>query len=74
MVDDPAGAYAKALQKILTGVNHIATWRTPRWPEAGTEHQKALEVLGAGQEYDMWCCWNTAMLVRAELVEHGYAQ
>jgi hypothetical protein len=55
-----------ALERTQIGVNHIALYRTDRWPDYGTDNMVALEKLGAGQEYDMWCCWNAAMCARAE--------
>lgn len=56
-----------ALEKTQIGVNHIATYRTDKWPDYGTDHEVVLEALGAGQDYDMWCCWNAAMVARDEL-------
>lgn len=58
-----------ALTKTQIGVNHIATYRTDKWPGYGTDHEVALERLGAGREYDMWCCWNAAMTARDELAQ-----
>ena len=57
----------EALNKTQIGVNHIATYRTDKWPEAGTDHEIALRILCATQEYDMWCCWNAAIQARAAL-------
>jgi hypothetical protein len=54
-----------ALNLVMVGGNHIATYRTDRWPRYGTEPYDALEKLGAGQEYDMWCCWAAIMTARA---------
>ncbi len=56
-----------ALEKTQIGVNHIAVYRTPKWPNYGTSCKAALETLGAGMEYDMWCCWNAAMCARDSL-------
>ncbi len=56
-----------ALERTLIGVNHIATYRTSKWPNYGTAWEAALETLGAGIEYDMWCCWNAAMCARDSL-------
>lgn len=56
-----------ANEKMAIGVNHIANWRTDKWPDYGTDCMAALERLGAGREYDMWCCWNAAMCARDEL-------
>lgn len=56
-----------AIERMAIGVNHIATYRTERWPPYGSDSAGALEALGAGQEYDMWCCWNAAMCARGTL-------
>lgn len=53
-----------AVERMAIGVNHIATYRTDKWPDYGTPWEAALEKLGAGREYDMWCCWNAAMCAR----------
>lgn len=53
-----------ALEKVLIGVNHIATYRGDDWPPVGTDHERSLEILGASIQYDMWCCWNAAMQAR----------
>ena len=60
-------ALTEALASTQIGVNHIATYRTAAWPDVGTAHEIALERLGAGREYDMWCCWNAAMQALAAL-------
>ena len=52
------------IERMGIGVNHIATYRTDKWPDYGTPCDAALEKLGAGREYDMWCCWNAAMCAR----------
>lgn len=59
--------YREALELCMIGGNHIATYRTDKWPTPGTDHNEALERLGAGREYDMWCCWNAIMRARAAL-------
>lgn len=56
-----------ALDHILIGVNHIALYKTKHWPVHNTHHADALKKLGPGREYDMWCCWNAAMIVRDAL-------
>lgn len=56
-----------AVERMAVGVNHIATYRTDKWPNYGTDPMGALEKLGAGREYDMWCCWNAAMCARDSL-------
>lgn len=61
-------AWHDAVERILIGGNHIATHRTDSWPAVGTPHEAALEKLGAGKDYDMWCCWNAMMQSRDALV------
>lgn len=61
-----------ALERALIGVNHIATYRSDAWPGPGIDPEVALQKLGAGREYDMWCCWSAAMKARdlaGELLE-----
>lgn len=61
---------AQALDKALVCGNHIATHRTDRWPDykldgltRDQQCESALRTLGAGQEYDMWCCWSGMMQI-----------
>lgn len=56
-----------ACERMMIGGNHIATYKTERWPHYGSDCWVALERLGAGQEYDMWCCWNAIMCARDTL-------
>jgi hypothetical protein len=60
-----------ALRQMLIGVNHIATHRADNWPDPGTDHMAALEKIGACKSYDMWCCWNAAMMARGVLPEES---
>lgn len=53
-----------ALERMMIGGNHIATYRTDRWPDYGATPDLAMTVLGLGREYDMWCCWNAIMCAR----------
>jgi hypothetical protein len=53
-----------ACERMMVGGNHIATYRTAEWPNYGAEPMAALEKLGAGREYDMWCCWAAIMSAR----------
>ncbi len=63
-----------AMQHLLICGNHIATHRTDRWPDYKLDGltreqqvENALRVLGATQDYDMWCCWSGMMQTRDEL-------
>lgn len=62
------------IERLLTCGNHIATYRTDRWPDyqldgltRDQQCEHALRNLGATQEYDMWCCWSGMMQVRDEI-------
>lgn len=80
LMDDgrgPCGAYARldaAIERLMTAGNHIATWRGKRWPDyppggltRDQQCEHALRTLGAGKDFDMWCCWSAMMQVRDEL-------
>jgi hypothetical protein len=56
-----------ALDRCMIGGNHLATYHKTTWPEPGSDPAKALEALGAGWEYDMWCCWGAIMCARDAL-------
>lgn len=56
-----------ALHRVIVGGNHLATYKTNRWPDPETDPQDALRILCATQEFDMWCCWREIMLARAVL-------
>lgn len=64
---EKAERLSMALYRTQVGVNHIATYRTDKWPDYGTPCELALEMLGAGRDYDMWCCWSATMTARDEL-------
>lgn len=60
-----------SVDRLLICGNHIATYRSDRWPayelDGLTRDQQcehALRVLGAGCDYDMWCCWSGMMQER----------
>jgi hypothetical protein len=53
-----------ALEKCMVGGNHIAIYKTARWPEVGSDHEHALRILHATPAYDMWCCWSAIMQAR----------
>lgn len=54
----------EAAHRMMIGGNHIALYKTERWPEPGTDPEIALRILCATPEYDMWCCWNAIMCAR----------
>ena len=68
------GRLREDIQRLLVAGNHIATYRSDRWPnyplDGLTRDQQcehALRLLGAGRDYDMWCCWSAMMQVRDSL-------
>lgn len=64
----------KAVDRMQIGGNHVASVLIGRlgagfskkWPH-GTSHSVVLEALGAGDDYEMWCCWNASMSARDSL-------
>ena len=63
-----------ALEQVFIAGNHIATYRSDRWPDypldgltRDQQCEHALRTLGAGRDYDMWCCWSSMMQVRDSL-------
>jgi hypothetical protein len=62
------------LDRLLIAGNHIASYRSDRWPDylsdgltRDQQCEHALRTLGAGCDYDMWCCWSAMMQIRDEL-------
>lgn len=74
MTPDPReDALAKAIERVLIGGNHLANWsgNWPGWQLDGLDRRQqcesSLRTLGAGKDYDMWCCWSTIMQERDTL-------
>jgi hypothetical protein len=59
----------EALDGIMVGGNHLAVWLPDNHPPADVEPLVALEKIGAGVSYDVWCCWRSIMLARTTLAE-----
>ena len=65
---------SEAINGVMVASNHIAVHRSDRWPnwpnyplDGLTRDQQcehALRTLGAGRDYDMWCCWSAMMQIR----------
>lgn len=60
-----------SIDRLLVCGNHIALYRTDRWPDykldgltRDQQCEHALRILGATQDYDMWCCWSGMMQER----------
>ncbi len=56
-----------ALRAVMIGGNHLAVWLPDPCPPVETEPLAALEQIGAGIHYDVWCCWRSIMHARAAL-------
>ena len=63
-----------SVDRLLVCGNHIALYRTDKWPDyplngltRAQQCANALERLGATQDYDMWCCWSGMMQERDAL-------
>lgn len=61
------GELEAALSRCMIGGNHLAVWLPEPCPPVETEPLDALEQIGAGAKYDMWCCWRAIMQARAAL-------
>ena len=59
----------EALERVMVGGNHLAIWLPDDHPTAEAEPLAALEQIGAGVSYDVWCCWRVIMLARTTLAE-----
>ena len=61
----------EAINGVMVAGNHIATYRSDCWPNypldgltRDQQCEQALRRLGAGRDYDMWCCWSAMMQIR----------
>lgn len=64
------------VERMLVAGNHIATYRSDNWPDykldgltRGQQCEHALRILGAGRDYDMWCCWSAMMQARDDYIQ-----
>lgn len=57
----------RALESVLIGGNHLALLIGCDHPPYTASPDDALEHYGAGDVYDIWCCWRSIMLARATL-------
>jgi hypothetical protein len=56
-----------ALERVMVGGNHLAVWLPEPCPPIETEPLVALEQIGSGIHYDVWCGWRAIMQSRAAL-------
>jgi len=54
------------LSRLFIAGNHLATYRTGKWPHHDTPSADALEIIGAGRDYDTWVVWSAIMQLRDE--------
>ena len=59
----------EALDGVMVGGNHLATILPDSFPPAETEPLIALETMGYGYDFEVWCCWRSIMLSRTTLAE-----
>lgn len=60
----------EALAKVMIGGNHLASvllGHPKPHPPAGASHEEALTCYGAGDAYEVWCCWRAIMAASALL-------
>lgn len=57
----------EAFGLVMIGGNHLAIHLPDCSPAFGAPHLQALEAMGPGIYYDIWCCWNSIMVARAAL-------
>ena len=60
-------ALVKALNGVMIGGNHLATWLPIDHAPFEADPLTVLEQMGAGMEYDIWCCWRSIMQARPVL-------
>jgi citrate lyase beta subunit len=59
----------EALEMVMIGGNDLVTQLPVDHPPPDTPPLEALQYLGAGAGYDVWCCWSAIMRARAALRE-----
>lgn len=59
----------EALSGVMVGGNHLALLLPDNFSPAETKPLDALEIMGAGRNYEIWCCWRSIMLAGTTLTE-----
>lgn len=59
----------EAIDGVLVGGNHLGLLIGADHPPYGATHAEALEHYGAGDRYEIWCCWNAIMRLGKAIVE-----
>ncbi len=52
------------IHDVLVGGNHLALLIGADHPPYTAKHEAALEHYGAGDRYEIWCCWRAIMRLR----------
>lgn len=60
-------ALEDALREVFIGCNHLALLIGADHPPYEAEPPVALAHYGAGDQYEIWCCWRAIMLARLAL-------
>lgn len=66
---EPTGSVISALDGVLVGGNHLGLLIGADHPPWGATHTEALEYYGAGDKYEIWCCWDAIMRLAKVIVE-----
>jgi hypothetical protein len=61
----------EGLQACMIGGNHLALHLPENHPPTETDPLEALEKMGAGIDYDIWCAWRSIGLARALIAKYG---
>lgn len=65
-----ADKLAEALGEVLIGGNHLALLIGADHPPYTATTGEALTHYGAGDAYEVWCCWRSIMHAREALAAH----
>lgn len=61
---------AGALELVMVGGNHLALLIGVDHPPRTASHEDALAHYGAGDAYEIWCCWRTIMDASQALTQY----
>ena len=59
----------EALESVLIGGNHLGLVIGADHPPHTATHEDAQRHYGAGDKYEVWCCWRAIMNARAALAK-----
>ncbi len=61
---------AEALERVMVGGNHLGLLIGADHPPYTADCQDALAHYGAGDQYEVWCCWRSIMHARTALAAY----